>query len=59
MMLFGEEAEKINRLNDILNPYVRLVDGYWVYELDGAPEEVLKAYEEYLAFKEEYKNIFR
>ena len=51
MMLVGEEYEISRRFDKILDPYVHFVDGKWVYELEDAPDEVKKTYEEYLKWK--------
>lgn len=38
MMFVGKEAEKIERLIDILEPYVRFNGTTYIYELDNANE---------------------
>lgn len=57
MMLAGKELEISRRFDKILDPYVHFVDGEYIYELEDAPDEVKKVYQEYLEWKEKYKNF--
>lgn len=57
MMLVGEEYEISRRFDKILDPYVHFVDGEYIYELEDAPDEMKKTYEEYLKWKKKYENF--